>query len=268
MEIKNTFSHSGNCGDVLASLPSLKEFYKKTGKRAILYLKSDQKAFYYEGAIHPVKDETGAEVMLNQYMIKMVLPLLNAQNYIEFAKEWQGEEVAIDLDAIRTNYVGMPNSPIQLWYPFIYPDLYCDLSEAWLEVPDTEKDFAKGKFIVTRTERYLNNKIDYSFLKDYENDILFAGTELEFIIFKTRFGLNIKRLEVNDFLELAQAVKQSKFHLSNQTMAYQISEGIKKPRIVEICSYAPNVIPFGKDGYSFYAQGAVQYFVQTLYNKY
>ena|ERR1700760_7603 len=268
MEIKNTFIHGGNTGDVLASLPALKEFYKKTGKKAILYLRNGEQAFYYEGAVHPVKDTQGENVKLNQYMINMLLPLLSIQPYIEMVKEWEGEEFAIDLDAIRTGYVGMPFFMIQRWYFYVYPDLACDLSKSWLEIPETDKDFAIGKFIVTRTERYLNNKIDYSFLKEYEKDILFAGTELEFIIFKTRFGLNIKRLEVNDFLELAQAIKQSKFHLSNQTMAAQISEGIKHPRIVELCGSAGNVIPIGEDAFDFFAQEGLEYYCKYLFNKY
>ncbi len=98
----------------------------------------------------------------------------------------------------------------------------------------------------------------------YEKDILFVGTEIEYHIFRLRQKLNIERLEINNFLELAQALKQCRFHLSNQTQAFQISTGLKIPRIVELCSMAPNVIPYGKNAYDFYAQEALEYYVKLL----
>jgi hypothetical protein len=259
-----SFLHNGTIGDTFASLPAIREAYRKTGKKAILYLVNGQKAEYYEGATHPTRDEKGTMVMLNKEMIDKMIPLFNAQECIEDTRIWDNEKINWDLNAIRDTFVNMPNGCISQWYFIVYPDLACDLSEQWLSVPDTDKDFAKGKIIISRTERYLNPAIDYRFLKDYENDILFSGTELEYTIFNIRFGLKVKRLEITNFLELAQAIKQSKFHISNQTMAFQLSQGLKHPRIVELCSFAPNVMPIGKKAYGFYAQAALEYYFHEL----
>jgi hypothetical protein len=266
MKIKNSFLHSGNSGDILASLPAIREFYRKTGIKPILYLRKGVEAFYYEGAVHPIKDaETGKNVMLNDAMIKMLTPLLKTQPWLEDVREWKDEEIGCDLDQIRETYVGMPGMSINRWYFYVYPDLACDLTKEWLVIPDAEKDLAKGKVIITRTERYTNPNIDYSFLKPYEDELVFSGTMREYNVFCMNYDLNIRKLTITNFLELAQAIKQSRFHMSNQTMAFQISTGSLHPRILEVCSFAQNVIVFGEDAYDFQAQVGLEYYFHLLY---
>lgn len=268
MEIKNTFLHSGNAGDTVGALPAIREFYRKTGIKPILYLRKGVEAFYYEGAVHPVKDqETGKTVMLNDFMISMLMPLLKAQDFLEDVKIWTDEEIGCDMDQIRETYVGMPNFSINRWYFYVYPDLACDLSKPWLIVPDAEKDLAKGKIIITRTERYTNPHIDYSFLKPYEDELIFSGTMREYNVFCMNYDLNIRKLTVTNFLDLAQAIKQSRFHISNQTLANQIGQGIFHPSILELCSFAPNCIQIGEDRYDFFAQKALEYYFESLHKK-
>lgn len=264
MQSKNTFLHSGNAGDTLASLPAMKQSYALTGIKPILYLREGIVATYYEGAVHPVKNSEGHTVMLNDKMIEMLLPLLKAQPFFEDVKKWEGEDVLYNLDWIRDTNVGMPGLSINRWYFYKFPDLSCDLSVKWLEVPDSEKDLAKDKIIITRTERYRNENINYSFLKPYEDDCIFSGTMREYNSFCMEFDLNIKKLQVDNFLTLAQAIKQSKFHITNQTMANQISDGLKHPKILEVWHYAPNCIPIGKDAYDFLSNTGLEYAFHKL----
>lgn len=261
-----SFIHNGSIGDVIASVPGMREIYRKTKKKITLYLVNGQKAEYYAGATHPTRGSDGKTmVMLNEGVIKMLIPLLKAQPFFKEVKMWNREPVQIDLNKIRETNVGMPNFCLSRWYFYVFPDMACDLSEKWLTIPPTSKDLAKDKIIITRTERYTNPNIDYFFLQPYQEDILFVGTELEHAIFIHRFNLKkIKRLIVKDFLELAQAIQQSKFHISNQTMALQISQGAKHPRIVELCVFAPNVLVIGKNAYDFMAQEALEYYFHTL----
>lgn len=262
-----SFLHAGSIGDVWASLPGLKEFYKKTGYKALLYLINGQKAIYYEGATHPTKNEDGDMVMLNESVIKMMMPLLREQEYIADVKIWNNQPIDVDLNRIREQFVGMPNFCISRWYFYVYPDLACDLSKQWMYVPETDKDFAKNKIIISRTERYNNETINYSFLKKYEDEIIFTGTMREYNNFCINFDLNVKKLSINNFLELAQAISQSKFHISNQTMAFQISQGILHPRILELCRYAPNVLVRGENAFDFFSQAALEYYVDFLYKQ-
>ncbi len=265
MSETTAFLHQGSIGDCWASIPAMKEYYKKTGKKIILYLASGIKAFYYEGATHPTVGNDGlTNVMLNDQTINMMIPLFKKQACIHDCKIWNKEPINIDLGKIRETFVNMPNHSLSKWYFYVYPDLACDLSKKWLTVPDSKEDLAKGKIIVTRSERYLNPDINYFFLKKYEDDVLFVGTELEYYIFNLRFKLNTKRLIVDNFLELAQAIKQCKVHITNQTQAAQLSEGQKIPRIVELCRFAPNVDFIGENAFEFYAQQALEYYVSVL----
>jgi len=165
-----SFLHQGSLGDTVASLPAIREYYKKYGKKAILYLQDGVKAVYYQNAVHPTMGDDGiTNVMLNKDGINMMAPLFKEQEYIADCKIWNNEPIHINLGMIRETNVGMPNLCLSRWYFQCLPDLACDLSETWLNVPNTEKDFAKEKIIVTRTERYLNPNINYKFLKKYED---------------------------------------------------------------------------------------------------
>lgn len=254
-----SFSHTGNIGDVWASIPAMRQFYLKTGKDIKLYLIKNVRGEYYDGAVHPTKDEQGKNVMLNDKMIEMMTPLLLAQGFIKEVvpiteEEYKTTDILCHLEWIRETFVGMPNFPLQKWYSTIFPDLDFDLADKWLEVPDSEMDLAKGKIMITRSERYVNPTLDYSFLKPYEDDLLFCGTMREYNIFTMTYDLNIVKFNVNNFMELAQAIKQCKFHISNQTQAFQLSEGLKTPRMLEACAGAPNCIPVGKDAFYYLSQ--------------
>lgn len=267
MTVKN-FSHSGNSGDIIASLPALFRYHELTGIKPNLYLVQDRPAYYYEGAVHPVKDKEGQNVSMNEEMVTKIIPLLQSQPYLDVVKKHEEEEIHVDLCEIRNTFVNMPYGSISRWYFYTMPDLACDLSKPYLFIPETEKDYGKGKIIISRSERYQNTSIDYSFLKKYEDDLLFVGTMREYNNFCMGFDLEIPKLAVDNFLQLAQAIKQSRFHISNQTFTFQISEMLKKPRVAELCSYAPNVIPVGEDAYDFYAQQAIEYYVDYLAKKY
>lgn len=285
MSILTSMVHCGNTGDTIAALPSIRQYYRKTGIKPTLYLVKDHPAEYYEGAVHPVKDEEGKYVSLNADMINKLIPLLKLQPYIGEVKMLEIGEIVfakqyaettdgqrhINLSFIRDTFCNIPYGDIRRWYFMIYPDFTCDLSERYIDVPDAEKDWAKGKIIICRTDRYTNSQLDYSFLKEYQDNLVFAGTVREYNNFCMNFDLEIPKLHDTNFLELAQALKQSNGLISNQTMIFQIAEGLKIPRAVEICSYAPNVIPTGENAYDFLAQGALEVHFHTMngtYDKY
>ena len=45
---------------------------------------------------------------------------------------------------------------INRWFFYPLPDLACNTTTKWMDVPDSDKDLAKGKIAITRTERYQN----------------------------------------------------------------------------------------------------------------
>lgn len=264
MSSVTTFLHNGSIGDCWASIPVMKEYYRKFNKKIILYLEKDVKAFYYENATHPTIDKDGTMVMLNQQVIDMMIPLFKAQEFIEDCRVWNGEKIQGDLTQIRTTFVNMPHGDLRMWYPIIFPDLVCNFAVPYITVPEMKENFAKDKLIVARSERYHNPQVSYYFLKQYEDRLLFVGTDLEYAIFTIRYKLKITRLVVDNFLELAQILKQSLGLLSNQTQIFQIAEGLKIPRTLELCSFAPNVIPMGENGSYFYSQFSLMLYIKEL----
>lgn len=125
----------------------------------------------------------------------------------------------------------------------------------------------RKKIIINRTERYQNPYITYFFLKDYQDQLVFAGTEKEHDLFCKQWELDIPYLQVNNFLDLAQAISICKFGIFNQSLCFHIAENLKKKRILEVCTSFPNSFPQGGEGFPFVTQNALEYFFQELIKK-
>lgn len=267
-----SFKHSGNSGDIIYSLSGIKAVCEKYDMKADIYLWLNRPAHYYEGAVHPVKDDKTVKknVMLNQYMFDMLKPLLESQKYIHSVQPWNGEEIQVDLDTIRKTLIGIPNGDIRRWYHYKFHDMISDTSFPSLIIPYNEVSALK-KFspfiIVNRTERYRNNAISYAFLKNCGVQILFVGTVGEFELFKEEVPNSIHYLP-KDFLELAFAMLDAICFIGNQSMCFAIAEQMKIPRILEVCEYAPNVIVSGYNGYDYYSQDAFKYYTDHLIKEY
>ena len=263
-----TFKHSINSGDLIASMAGIKKVCHELNSKAIIYQRLDLPARYYSGAIHPIKDEGGVQVCMNKNMFDMLYPLVVSQDYVEDFRIWQGEKVVVDIDKMRDEcFCNLPYGAIQNWVGLVYPDMQTDLSKAWIDVAKVDNDLS-DKAIINFTQRYRNDAIAYYFLRDYEDKLVFAGTRDEHELFTRKYNLIMPRLTITNFLELAQAIKSCKFFLGNQSFAWNVSEAMKVPRIVELCHFAQNCIHgIGKDSYGYFLQGHLEYFVKTLFEK-
>jgi hypothetical protein len=258
---------------MISIMPCLKKYHQVTGRKVVLCQQINTLAAYYAGAVHPTVDEEGRQVCVNNAMFEMVKPLMESQEYIERLEVYNGQHIHLDFDVIRgKTFVNMPQGMIQSWTMFAYPDLAYDLGTPWIslpykKIPSIEKQ-VKGKVIINFTERYRNELMDYFFLKKYATSLIFAGTEREHFLFCTRWELNIPRLEVKDFLELAYAIKLCRFVLSNQSFIWNIAQAIHAPRLLEMCRFAANCMPFiGKDSYGYYHQVGLEYYFRMMYDK-
>jgi hypothetical protein len=262
MNIK--IKHSFNGGDLMTLMPGLKAHYERTGQKTIIYQHLGLPAFYYEGATHPVTNEEGQMVCMNQGIFDMLHPLIASQEYIEDFLVWKGDVVDLDVDKTRdSRAIPMPYGDIYQWYVFIFPQLRADHSKKFLQVPKASS-YIQNKIIINRTQRYNNPYISYFFLKKYQEHIVFVGTEKEHIAFIEQYGLDIEHYKVKDFLELATAINSCAFFIGNQSMAFHIAEGLKVPRLLEVCAQFPNTLPHGSQGYSFLHQGALEFYFSEL----
>lgn len=273
LEYCTRVKHSVNLGDLYAAMGALKKFYDITKRRVIVSQVVGTIAAYYPGAEHPTKNEQGQAVCMNQEMWDMVKPLIESQEYIHSFEKYEGQPIDLDFDVIRgkTN-VNLPHGAIQGWIPLAYPDLAFDISKPWImineECPTKIKKQVKGKIILNFTERYRNPLIDYFFLKNYMPDLIFSGTEKEYWLFCNKWQLTIPRLEIDNFLELGYALKESKFSLSNQSQLWNLADAIKTPRVLEVCNFAQNCITgVGEHSYGYFYQTGVEYYWRMLYNE-
>ena|ERR1700733_4763195 len=267
--------HTCNPGDIVASMIACKRYYEITKRKVVFLQMINRDAAYYPGANHPTVDETGRMVTLNKPMFDMIKPLIESQYYIHSMEVYNGQEVHVDFEKIRgTTFVNMPQGSIQAWLFYAFPDLHADISKPWIFLDEQKRQIeqvTKGKVILNFTERYRNSKImlDYFFLKEYADDLIFAGTEVEHFKFCSRWELHsVPRLEVKDFLELAYAIRGARFLFSNQSMQWNLSCALGTPRLLEVCDYAHNCMPFyGDNNLGFFHQQAMGHLFRELFNK-
>ena len=273
IEYVTRIKHSTNPGDLIAAMGAIKKFYDVTQRRVIVSQSTSFLASYYSGAVHPTVNEQGQNVCCNDAMWEMLKPLIESQPYIHSFEKYSGQKIDLDFDVIRgKTFVNLPNGAIQAWITYAFPDLAFNLSNAWITLdgkcPPNIKKQVSGKVMINFTERYRNSVIDYFFLKNYAPDLIFAGTEREHWLFCNQWQLNIPRLEITNFLELAYALKESRFMLGNQSMNWNLAESLKTPRILEVCQYVQNCQPLiGEDSYGFFHQVGLEYCFRMLYNK-
>lgn len=262
--------HSCNIGDLIAVLAGLKGFYDLNGNQFILRQELDVDAVYHMNYDHPTK-EGGKQVMCNKAMFDLIKPLIEHQSYINKFEVFNGQKTIIDFNVIRgTISVNMPFGSIQSWTMLAFPDLAFDISKPWIDVPKANFSNAiKNKILINFTSRYRNQFIQYFFLKKYQDQLLFTGTIGEYEAFCKKWQLNIPYLEIKDFLELAQIMKQSRFFMGNQSFCWNLNRAMNLPSILEMYAAAPNCTPFvGTDNYGFYHQKGLEYYFDYLVNKY
>lgn len=283
-----TYLHNCNSGDLIAALAGIREAYRKSAKKAVICQVLDLPGHYMPGLVHSVKDDKGQQVTMNQRMFDMLRPLLLSQDYIADFQVFLDQQIDIDLTIIRESvlcdeerpeksprlirakeYVGIPNMAIPGWTMLPYPQLACDISQPWIELPEgeTEGIIDTSYVLVSRTERYHSPKMNYSFLNKYD-DLVFTGTETEHRKFCKEFHLDFPRLEVDNFLELAYVLKKCLFFVGNQSFPWNLANAMGIPRILEMCPVAPNCQPFiGADNYGAFFTERMEYFFEYLRNK-
>ncbi len=245
-----SFLHSGHCGDVVCSLPVIKELSKT--HKCNLYIQSNKPmpVSYYK---HP-----GKGVYINDRMLNIFLPLLKNQNFIHNVDKYNGQKIDINLDIFRDLPVNIVFDQAR-WF-FHVTGIQSDLTENYLSVKD--HDLINKKIVIHRSFRYRNYFINYKFLKSHKN-LLFIGTKDEYEDLKKEVD-NLEFYECEDFLEMAKIIKSSKFFIGNSSIGYDFAEGLKIPRLLEACPNFPVKRPHGKNAYDFYYQIHFEKFFKIL----
>ena len=248
-----SFLHSGHCGDIIFSLPVIKELSKT--HECNLYIRVNKKMSL------PYLKHPGKNVYIDDRMLNIFLPLLKTQKFIHSVKKYDNEEIDINFDLFRELPVNIIFNQAR-WF-FHVSGVQVDLSEPYLDVDPHKK--IVDKIVIHRTFRYRNQFINYKFLKKYKN-LVFIGLKDEFEDLKKDVK-NLIFYNCEDFLEMAQIIKASKFFIGNQSIAYPMAEAMKVPRILEGCPYFPVSQPIGKNAFDFYYQPHFEKWCELLNSK-
>ena len=265
--------HSVNSGDLVAAMGCIKKYNELTKRKANVFQQIDWEAAYYQGAEHPILDAKGRNVTMNDKMFEMLKPLVDSQPYINSLEKYSGQRIDIDFDVIRgKTFVNLPHGPITGWLPLAFPDLTFDASKPWIDIDDSKcpigiKGAVAGKVLLNFTSRY-RAKIDYYFLQSFAPDLIFTGTEKEHWDFCSKWSLNIPRLEIDTFLDLAYAIKEARFFLGNQSMGWNLCQAMGTRRILEMCNFADNCFPgIGENSVGYFYQVAAEHYFRQFYNE-
>lgn len=154
---------------------------------------------------------------------------------------------AFDLGGIRKKYVDMAKGDIQLRYNHLYRTLkHFELNDPWIVLPKNEKyNFANNKIIVFRTPRYRNNRTNYQGLKKYSDKIIFIGAKSDYETFVRQNLFKPQYQETTSFMQVANILNNCAFCVGNQTSYFALAEALKIPRLCQMASDVPDVIPKG-----------------------
>ena len=252
---KISFTHSGNAGDIIYALPTVKKIRELTGASIHLYLRLGKPAILTHYNSHPV-----GNVMLNNTMADMLLPLIRSQHFIEKCELYIDQDIDIDLDYFRAGIIPTRGN-IARWFSYI-TGVSPDLWKNWLEI-EPDINFSNS-IIVARSGRYKNMAISYAFLNKYQ-PITFIGVESEYVDMR-KYLPDIEWVKVTDFLQMARMIAGCKFFIGNQSFPYSIAEALKVPRILEVSFEVINVVPEGENGFDFFFQEHFEWLVENLNN--
>ncbi|MEI8366535.1 MAG: hypothetical protein WCF65_08995 [Parachlamydiaceae bacterium] len=252
---KPLFSHSGNAGDIIFSCALLKAFWKHTGKKVHLHLQTDIPVMYPEA--HPLKN-----VLLNQRIAEQLEPALRMQTYIADVSIGPAcPDQAVDLSSFRRLPFEHRIGLIQGWYQ-LCTDIWIDLFEPWMDASKLPE--YKNTILVSRTNRLRSDYINYRFLAQYAENLVFIGLPEEYSSFNAETGFECHAMTVKSFDQLLNIIHSCRLFVGNQGLAYSIAESVKCPRVLESNSIAPNNYPLSPNGRIALFQEQFESFVRTL----
>ena len=248
------FLHSGHLGDIIYSLPLIKELSKN--HKCNLYININKKMLVkYDN--HP-----SGEVYLDKRIVNLFLPLIKSQKFINEVYIYENQNIDIDLDLFREVPIDIKFHSTR-WYMHL-TGVPIDMNLPYMNVENHSK--IKNNILIVRSPRYRNDFINYNFLNEIKEKIICVGIQSEFEDLKK----TIKHLEFYDcknFLELAQIIKSCRLFIGNECFAYSIAEALKTPRLLEACPNFPVIFPIGEKAYDFYHQIHFENFFKKLYSE-
>ncbi len=228
--------HSGNAGDVIYSLPSVRAL----GIRH-LYLN------VYRDP-NPLRH-------LTEENARALTPLLLAQHYIDRVTLVSSgvplesvDPACIDVDYVLDRFRKQDALHLHLMHAHaqaVHAEI--DANEPFLQVPEESAPAESPEVVLALTPRY--RALTGEFLRDltlYFDRILILAIPEEW---RSVAGIPGRVHKCRDYLEMARSIRGAQLFIGNPGLASAIAEGLKVPRIVDLPLEPTNAFPIGPNGY-------------------
>lgn len=233
----NTFKHSGDLGDIIYSLPTI----KKLGG-GVLYL--DISGGINDSAcINQCLDK---KTKFNLDAFNFIKPLLKEQNYIKDVLIYNNENIKYNLNEFRNKF----NSPtrnknknlVDLHLETFNLSTWSD-NDSWLTI-NSNPVILNKKTLINRTSRYTSN---YSWFFSNKYNIskkaIFIGLPKEHEYFEWTFDIKIDYHPVNNALDIARILLGCNALVCNQSFILSVAIGLGSVSIVqEVDPRVPNCV--------------------------
>jgi len=229
------YFHSGDLGDVLYALPSIREL--GVGD---LYLNSRPWT-----------------AKMTEQRAAVLRPLLEAQDYV--GQVFHGEAPA---DEYCVNFATFRNGG--LFYGVTLMELQSDWvnanasPEPWLKVIPSVR--ASGRVVCHRSPRYHNPYFRWDLIGEaFGTKMLFVGMPHEVEELRRVTKVHAEYAITHDYLELAKVIAGADLFIGNQSSPMALAIGLGVPFIQETCLWTPDCLYPRKEGFYCY-DGGISHF--------
>ncbi len=226
-----TFKHSGDMGDIIFSIPTIKRLAGDAD--GVLYLDPDGG---FTSTLVKWADRTRTK--LNKNTIDQIKYFLEQQSGIKEVKYWQGEIVDYDLDEFR-KHIKYNNLAISHLAAFNLD--HNQVNQQWLTC-QAKRPLPKP-IVVTRSVRYHGH---FSFwehaLPKIKNNAIFVGLPKEYEIFTYTFGHELEYYPTPTIQDLIETVYSCEIIYCNQGLPHALAEGFHKNLVCEVYRVYPAAV--------------------------
>lgn len=219
------FLHSGDMGDLIAGLYTVRQICEREGAKANLFL--DTNGGKHDPLI--MRQSKGEGLKFNMACYEFLKPLLEVQSFVSGVAKWNASlPVTIDYDLNEFRKIFFDKESLQatnqnLVYCHQYAfGLPMECIGPWLDPIEVE---TKRKVLLARSTRYHSSDQVYLIQKG-EPSMGFMGTDLEAQCFKDCTRMDVPRVEISNALDAAKEIAASEKFIVNGTLFYWIALGI------------------------------------------
>ena len=253
-----TFLHSGDSGDIVAGLATVKELCEQKNAKATLVLDTTGGHFCNDDELNNfiLLQNNGRNLKFNDAAFDFLVPLIEMQSYIDKVIKWDKDldlKIDYNLNNFRKSFcdpeVAKETNQNLLFLHQKCVGLEFKYPGPWLTIDKAAED--APEIIVSRSPRVHSAYAYYASREQVLKSKItkFIGLDFEYELFEKTFRYKPDRYEVKTAVDMARAIKGSKAVIVNSTLLYWIAVGLGHGNIFhEIAidvptSYFPNQKP-------------------------